>query len=148
MFSTTWLARDGGDAQVAETARLAGALDSLPLTVLGLAREPLERLHGMGVTRLGDCLRLPREGLAKRLRPEFVLQLDRALGHVSDPRAPFVPAARFDARLELPGTVENVQGVAFALNRLVLELCGELRARSVREGLSRLAESSILERYV
>ena len=25
---------------------------------------------------------------------------------------------------------------------------GELRARSVREGLSRLAESSILERYV
>jgi diadenylate cyclase len=30
----------------------------------------------------------------------------------------------------------------------VVEGVGELRARSVREGLSRLAESSILERYV
>ena len=28
------------------------------------------------------------------------------------------------------------------------EMVGELRARSVREGLSRLAESTILERYV
>jgi diadenylate cyclase len=30
----------------------------------------------------------------------------------------------------------------------MVEGVGELRARSVREGLSRLAESSILERYV
>ena len=30
----------------------------------------------------------------------------------------------------------------------IVEGVGELRARSVREGLSRLAESSILERYV
>ena len=30
----------------------------------------------------------------------------------------------------------------------VVEGVGELRARSVREGLSRLAESTILERYV
>jgi diadenylate cyclase len=35
--------------------------------------------------------------------------------------------------------VEDLQGV---------EGVGESRARSVREGLSRLAESSILERYV
>ncbi len=39
----------------------------------------------------------------------------------------------------LAATVEDLQGV---------DGVGELRARSVREGLSRLAESSILERYV
>ena len=31
---------------------------------------------------------------------------------------------------------------------MAVEGVGELRARTVREGLSRLAESSILERYV
>ena len=39
----------------------------------------------------------------------------------------------------LSAGVEDLQAV---------EGVGELRARSVREGLSRLAESSILERYV
>ena len=39
----------------------------------------------------------------------------------------------------LAATVDDLQAV---------EGVGELRARSVREGLSRLAESSILERYV
>ncbi len=39
----------------------------------------------------------------------------------------------------LAATIEDLQGV---------DGVGELRARSVREGLSRLAESSILERYV
>jgi diadenylate cyclase len=39
----------------------------------------------------------------------------------------------------LAATIDDLQAV---------EGVGELRARSVREGLSRLAESSILERYV
>ena len=39
----------------------------------------------------------------------------------------------------LAATIEDLQDV---------DGVGELRARSVREGLSRLAESSILERYV
>jgi protein ImuB len=136
-LAATWLARAGGDAQVADHARLAGALAELPLTVLELAPESRARLAGMGLEQVGDCLRLPRAGLAKRLGPELVLELDRALGRVPDPRVPFTPPASFESRLELPGTVDSVQGLTFALHRLVLELGGELRARSA--GVMRLA---------
>jgi protein ImuB len=129
-LAATWLACAGHDAQITDGARLVGVLSELPLAVLELAPESRACLEGMGLKRVGDCLRLPRAGLAKRLGPELVLKLDRALGRVPDPRAPFVPAASFASRLELPGTVENVQGLTFALHRLVLELSGELRARA------------------
>ena len=129
-LAATWLAHAGCDAQITDDARLVSALAELPLAVLELAPGSLARLEGIGLKRVGDCLRLPRAGLAKRFGPEFLLKLDRALGRVPDPREAFMPAASFTSRLELPGTVENVQGLTFALHRLVLELCGELRARA------------------
>jgi len=129
-LAATWLARSAVDAQVTDSAALAGTIARLPLAVLDVGNESLARLTGMGLRDIGDCLRLPRAGLAKRLGPELVLKLDRALGRMSDVRAPFIPPARFESRLELPGTVENVQGLVFALHRLVAELCGELRARA------------------
>ena len=63
------------------------------------------------------------------------------------PRCRGCPAAIVDRLVEhfgglqklLAATVEDLQAV---------EGVGEARARAVREGLSRLAESSILERYV
>jgi diadenylate cyclase len=62
-------------------------------------------------------------------------------------RVPRLPAAVVDRLIEhfgglqklLAATIDDLQAV---------EGVGESRARSVREGLSRLAESSILERYV
>ena len=62
-------------------------------------------------------------------------------------RVPRLPATVVERLVEhfgglqklLAATIDDLQGV---------EGVGELRARSVREGLSRLAESSILERYV
>ena len=86
----------------------------------------------------------------------------RALGlgtseHLDNPASP--RGYRLLARVpRLPGTVvERLVDHFGGLQKLLaasiddlqaVEGVGELRARSVREGLSRLAESSILERYV
>jgi protein ImuB len=129
-LAATWFARAGQDAPVTDIARLPGALAELPLEVLDLSPAQLVPLHGMGLTRVGDCLRLERASLARRLGPAFVIQIDRALGRVPDPRRAYVPPASFESRLELPAPVENVESLTFALNRLLAELCGELRARS------------------
>lgn len=129
-LAAVWLARAAPGSRITEPSRLAGALSGLPLSVLELSTEQRARLHGMGIARIGDCRRLPRDGLAKRFGAALVLQLDRAHGHHADPRTPFVPPERFAARIELPGTVEHVEGLLFGVNRLVAELCGWLRARS------------------
>lgn len=126
--AATWLARGAAGMVISGDAQLAGALAGLPMTVLDLAPAQLARLQGMGINCLGDCQRLPRDGLAQRFGPDFVRQLDQAYGRAPDPREPFVPPATFALRLELPATVAHVQGLVFGLGRLLAELCGWLRA--------------------
>ncbi len=125
----TWLAFAAAGTCVSEVTALAGALASLPLTVLDLSPAQQACLKGMGIGCIGECRRLPRAGLGQRFGAELLRQLDQAYGEAPDPRKPFTPPERFSTRLELPGAVDHVQGVVFALNRLVHELCGWLHAR-------------------
>ncbi|MGH3383849.1 MAG: DNA integrity scanning diadenylate cyclase DisA [Nocardioidaceae bacterium] len=62
-------------------------------------------------------------------------------------KVPRLPATVVDRLVEHFGNLQKL--LAASIDDLqIVEGVGELRARSVREGLSRLAESSILERYV
>ncbi len=108
---------------------LRAELGRLPLGVLDLDESVAEALAGLGLRDLGDCLRLPREGLTRRFGPELLSMLDRALGRQPDPRVPFEPPARFERLLDLPHEVEDTEALRFAARRLLLELTGFLRGR-------------------
>jgi len=123
------LARSGRGSDVTSTAALPGALADLPLSCLDLPPERLERLARMGVRRFGECLRLPRAGLARRLGGGLVADLDRALGRRPDPRRPYQPPPRFRAALPLPVEVEDTGALLFGANRLLQGLTGYLTAR-------------------
>lgn len=117
-------------------AQLPDALRDLPLTLLA---QPADCVHGlalMGVRALGDCLDLPREGVARRFGQGLLDELDRALGHLPDPRAPYRPPAHYRARLPLPAPVYETEPLLFAAQRLIVELSGHLRSRG--SGLTRL----------
>jgi diadenylate cyclase len=62
-------------------------------------------------------------------------------------KVPRLPAAVVDRLVDHFGTLQKLLSAGID-DLQAVEGVGELRARSVREGLSRLAESSILERYV
>ena len=82
------LARCQREQMVTEQHRLAAVLAPLPISVLDWEPALLERLDGMGVRRLGDVFRLPRDGLARRLGQHSLLYLDRMLGRQPHLRAP------------------------------------------------------------
>ena len=63
------------------------------------------------------------------------------------PRCPGCPLAVVDRLVDHFGTLQKLLSAGVD-DLQAVEGVGELRARSVREGLSRLAESTILERYV
>ena len=117
------------EQHVETPAALLGALAPLPLSVLDWEQSLLDRLHGVGVQRLGDLLCLPRDGLARRLGPDRVLYLDRLLGRQPDPQALYQPPPRFERSLQLPGEVAQAGALLFALQRLILELCGWLQGQ-------------------
>jgi len=127
-LAALWLARNQGNSAVVEQKRaLTQALATIPLDHLDLDRSLRKSVRGMGVRVLGDLLRLPRDGLARRLGRELLQDLDRALGRLPDPRAAFVPPLRFHEQIALPAEVEEVEALLFAIQRLVSGLAGRLQ---------------------
>jgi len=93
-------------------------------------------LQDIGIQTLGECLELPRDGLAQRAGTGLLAQLDRALGNIPDLRPAFMPLQNFKATLPLPASVGNAEMLLFAARRLIAELCGLLAATG--KGVQRL----------
>lgn len=129
-LGATWLARAGREAFVTDHGALFGALATLPLACLELDARQEALLRGLGLACLVDCLRLPRDGLARRAGVRLLQTLDRAFGRLPDPRPAFVPPERFRARLGLPAPVTAREALLFPLHRLLRELAGFLAARA------------------
>ena len=117
-LAATWLARAGRRVCIRDSANLAGALRGLPLACLDWPPALCEALTGMGVTTLGDCLRLPREGFTRRFGAQRLLELDRALGLLPDPRPSWRAPERFCADYEMSEEQTD--------RELLLNICREL----------------------
>jgi diadenylate cyclase len=112
------------------------------------ARKPedvLSALEGLNATDLVDVAAVAR---ALGLGPTE--HLDSAVtprGYRLLAKVPRLPGAVVERLVEHFGSLQKLLSAGID-DLQAVEGVGELRARSVREGLSRLAESSILERYV
>lgn len=125
-----WLLANAGiEKAIREPARLGAILAALPVTLLDQLPAVLEGLERVGAHTLGDCLRLPRAGVARRFGQALVDELDRALGKRPDARAFFEPPASFERVLELPAPVRDAEALQFAVHRLLPELEGFLTLR-------------------
>ncbi len=128
-LAALWFARCGGQALIEDPAALAGRLAQLPIACTAWDPACLQTLRAMGVTRLGELLRLPRAGLARRIGPAAVFDLDVALAHRSAPRRAFVPRERFRARGDFDSEIDSVAGLGQALTPLIGGCADFLRER-------------------
>jgi protein ImuB len=83
----------------------------------------------MGVMRIGELLRLPRAGLARRLGAAMLHDLDIALARQAAPRRAFVPRERFRTRCDFETEIENVAYLEKALEPLIGRCAQFLRER-------------------
>ncbi len=123
------LAQAGQEIVVREASRLEEVLAGLPVRLLNQSQETLSSLEMVGAYTLGDCLRLPRAGMARRFGPGLLDELGRALGSLPEAREFFVPPPEFGRRLELPAPVHEAEALLFAARRLLPELEGYLNLR-------------------
>ncbi|MBA2638634.1 MAG: DNA integrity scanning protein DisA [Nocardioidaceae bacterium] len=107
-----------------EVLAAIGALDSAELVDVGAVARAVGLSHG--------------EHLDSALSP---------LGYRLLAKVPRLPVTVVERLVEHFGTLQKLLAASIT-DLQAVDGVGELRARSVREGLSRLAESSILERYV
>lgn len=121
--------RDGQPVQIEDFGTLPGHMAKLPIACTAWDTERLQTLRAMGVTRVGELLRLPRAGLARRLGPATVRDLDIALARQAAPRRAFVPRERFRARCDFETEIENVAYLEKALEPLIARCAQFLRER-------------------
>jgi len=133
--AAAWLCRARQNAIVTEPALLSGRLGELPLACTGWPDEIRERLDAMGVFTVGDCLRLPRGGFARRVGAVRLKELDEAVGRRADTRRRFVIPPVYHGELELLAETLDRERLCRAMARLVEELQGFLR--SLQKGVQR-----------
>ena len=121
-LAATWLARAGRRACVQEPANIARVLRDLPLACLDWPDAICAAIRAMGAVRVGDCLRLPREGFARRFGVQRLLQLDRALGRLPDPRASWRAPERFCADYEMTEEQSDCAVLLAICHELLLSL--------------------------
>ncbi len=100
-LAATWLARAGRRSCIRLDENIGPALRQLPLACLDWPAAQHGSLVGMGIRSIGDCLRLPREGFARRFGAERLLEFDRALGNLPDPRESWRAPERFCVDYEM-----------------------------------------------
>ncbi|MBM4203751.1 MAG: DNA polymerase Y family protein [Gammaproteobacteria bacterium] len=87
-----------------------------------LPNRMVERLHNMGLTRLGQVFALPRAELAHRFGHSFATYLDRLAGRVPDPRTTIQPPDRFDQSLHLLEPLRDKAALEEPMRHLLYEL--------------------------
>ena len=127
-LAAQWFARAGMSIRVQHHDALRQALEQLPADLICENETTRTLLENFGARTLGECLRLPREGLARRAGQRLLDNLDLALGLRPDPRLPFVAPQTYSAALPLPAPVAQADALLFAARRLLTELCGWLAA--------------------
>jgi protein ImuB len=86
-----------------------------------------QSLRRIGITQLGECMRLPRDGLARRIGTASLREIDEALGRRPEVRPAYREDCRFYAEYELPAETCETGGILDAL----AVLFGRLRTQLV-----------------
>lgn len=119
--------RDG--TSVAEPEDLPQVLAGVSIARAGLPAETAEALVGMGLRNLGAVLALPRAALRRRFGDGLTEALDILTGQRPAVLESWRPPDRFDARIDFGCEVHHVDGLWFALRRMLGDLATFLSAR-------------------
>jgi protein ImuB len=129
-------ARSGVSFKILDQQRLVSAVSPLPLVALRWPPQVLQRLSKLGVYRVGQALRLPRAGFARRFGREPLQMLDQLVARSADLRAPFRVPERFRAKRQFVREREDHAQILQTLQPLLKQLGEFLEARQC--GVTRL----------
>ena len=115
---------------VVPAGREAEVLGPLPLAVLDPPPEILETLERWGIRDFQGLAALPTVELSERLGQFGVRLQARARGNLRRPLLASESPPEFSEQMELEYPVQELEPLAFILNRLLISLCNRLNACS------------------
>jgi protein ImuB len=121
---------------IAAPGQAEARLASLPVESLRLAPRTVLLLKRLGLRRIGQLYRLPRASLNRRFRSAeateaVLLRLDQALGVKSEPLTAMIEPPALYVQRAFPDPLISSAGLEAETERLAVELCASLEARSL-----------------
>ena len=124
-----WLARAGIECTLLTRDELRHRLLPVSVEHLGWPAATMKMLAQMGIRTLGECVRLPRQGFARRFGPARLHELDQGFGRSPELRRPHVVPEHFADPLELPVETTCVDALLAGFQRLLSRLGERLKSR-------------------
>jgi protein ImuB len=125
------LTRHPGMLPIINKSEIRGAVGPLPLAGLEIGAKAIDQLHTTGLRTVEELLGVPSDALARRFGEELPRYLQRLLGERADVRRRHRAPAIYRRRFDFTEGVELVDGLLFALRRVLQEFAGYLRGRDV-----------------
>jgi protein ImuB len=133
-----WLVLGAGE-EVFALEELVGHLSVLPLQATRWPDSVQTLLRQSGARTVGDCLRLPRDGFARRVGESYLRDLDKATGRRFDLRPEFPAPKHWQSAIEFAEEISKFECLLGALEQMLDELVANLRrqqCQTPRLGLS------------
>ncbi|MBV8345045.1 MAG: hypothetical protein JO190_08660 [Candidatus Eremiobacteraeota bacterium] len=128
-----------GDGTVCEPGTESEMLAALPLTLLGIEPETIERLALLGVRQLGELARLPHGPFVRRFGAAAADWHELARGIDRRQFTPRGQAVAIEASIFGEGHAAAETQVFFALRMLLARICADLDCCGKRAGALRLS---------
>ncbi|TWU45476.1 hypothetical protein Q31b_06480 [Novipirellula aureliae] len=122
--------------EMTDDDNLVSSIETLPVESLRLETSVVETLHRLGVERIDQLLKLPRDGLATRLGKPLVNRISQILGQLDEPIIVHHPQPILSFRDELEYPTRDRDILLDRVERLIDRICEGLVQR--RHGALRL----------
>ncbi len=128
-----------GDGTVCVPGAESEMLAPLPLALLGIEQETIERLRLLGIERLGELARLPHGPFVRRFGAPAAAWHELARGVDRRPFKPRAHGVAIEASVFGEGRASDESQVFFALRMLLARICADLDCCGKRAGALRLS---------
>lgn len=120
-----------GAARIVPVARgrVRESLAPLPIVALRIDDGIETALNDVGIERVGDLFRLPREDLAARYGVELLRRLDQATGEAAETITPVTPVQPLEAVRMFDGPVTSAEAISWTVRELLDTLTAEVQRR-------------------
>ena len=113
------LTRFGNPSTIINPGAQSTAILPLPAAALRIETAIAERLHKLGLRRIGDFIAMPRSALRRRFGQSLVGRLHQALGLLEENIQPVQPVLAYRDWLPSPEPIVTRKGIEIALERLL-----------------------------
>lgn len=107
------------------------APSQLPVAGLRIDAPTCQTLQRLGIETVGQLLAIDRGDLRSRLGDHLLRRIDQLIGTIQEPIIVCKPPPEFTAHQDLPHPTGHHQTIEVVINRLIAQLCSELKSRQL-----------------